>query len=579
VPPHPRLGIDLGTTNSLVALFDGDAPRLIRNAHGSVLTPSVVGLLPSGEVVVGEPARHLALTAPERVVATFKRWMGSERKVELADQTFSAPELSSLVLASLKRDAEVHLGCAVERAVVTVPAYFNQLQRAATVRAAQLAGLQVERIVNEPTAAALTYGFHRREQNRRLVVFDLGGGTFDVTVMEIFDGALEIKSTAGESRLGGEDFNELLVREALARIERNLELAEMREPLLVARLRSEAEAAKRALTACGVALLRLPDSRGRVDDAAQVLKIEAARFAELAQPLLERIRRPALRALADARLGPTQIDEVILVGGATRMPLVQQLAAELFERVPRHEVHPDEAVALGAAIQAALVADDRAVEDLVMTDVCPQTLGVEVTKEFGTQRIGGYFLPVLHRNTTIPVSREESVYTLDDGQRELSVRVYQGESRNVKNNVLLGELKVSDLPPAPRGLHVVLRYTYDLNGLLEVEAIVPSTGRRCQLLIVPTATTMSEDELRAATEKLARLKLYPREKLENQRLLAFATAALRELDPERRQALERVLDFYEQNYLGNDAEAFAAARTLLIAALREVGAPYDEGAP
>lgn len=576
---HPRLGIDLGTTHSLVALFEGDAPRLIRNAHGSVLTPSVVGWLPSGEVVVGEPAQQLALTSPERVVAAFKRWMGTDRTVELAGRTFSAPELSSLVLTSLKRDAQEHLGCEVERAVITVPAYFNQLQRAATVRAGELAGLRVERIVNEPTAAALTYGFHQRERNQRLVVFDLGGGTFDVTVMEIFEGVLEIKSTAGESRLGGEDFSEVLVREALGRMGRNFELAELREPLLVARLRSEAEAAKRTISGGAAGRMRLPDNQGRVDETAQVLEIDATRFAALAQPLLERVRRPVLRALADARLAPAQVDEVILVGGATRMPIVQQLAAELFGRMPRHEVHPDEAVALGAAIQAALVADDHAVEDLVMTDVCPHTLGVEIVKEFGSRQVEGYFLPVLHRNTTIPVSREESLATVVDSQRELVVRVFQGEARHVRDNLLLGELVVRDLPPHPRGLEVVLRFTYDLNGLLEVEAIVPSTGKRCSTVLRQAANTMSEEELRVAAAKLQALKLYPREKLENQRLLAFATAALRELGPERRAQLEHALDEYERWYRENGGPAFDDARALLIAVLERVGVPYREESP
>jgi molecular chaperone HscC len=573
---HPSLGIDLGTTNSLISVFEDGAPRLIRNAHGHTLTPSVVGVLPGGEVVVGEAARELALTAPERVVAAFKRWMGVEREIELAGRTFTPPELSSLLLASLKRDAESELGREVRRAVVTVPAYFNQLQRAATARAAGLAGLTVERMVNEPTAAALTYGFHHRDRDRRLVVFDLGGGTFDVTVMEIFEGSLEILGTAGESRLGGEDFTEALVAEALSKLGHNLELAELRMPRLVARLRSEAERAKRAIGEHERGQIRLPDSEGRVDSSSAVLEIGAARFEELVQPLLERLRRPTLRAIRDARLAPERIDEVILVGGATRMPAVRRLATDLFSRPPRHEVHPDEAVALGAAIQAALVADDAAVDDLVMTDVCPHTLGVEVVKEFGSRNVEGYFLPVIHRNTTIPVSREESVSTIYDGQTRIDVRVFQGESRRVSENLLLGTLEVSELPPGPRGTEVVLRFTYDLSGLLEVEALVPATGKRCATVLRQGAADLSDEELRAAVAKMQALKVYPREKLENQRLAAFANAALMELDADRRQRVERALDAYEHWLLQNDAAQFDAARQVLVESLREAGVPYPE---
>ena len=573
---QPHLGIDLGTTNSLVAVFEHGAPRLIRNAHRTVLTPSVVGLLESGEVLVGEPARHLALTAPDRVCAAFKRWMGTDRSVQLAGRSFSAIELSSLVLASLKRDAEADLGRTVTKAVVTVPAYFNQLQRAATVRAGELAGLAVERIINEPTAAALTYGFHRRERNQRLVVFDLGGGTFDVTVLEIFEGVLEIKGAAGESRLGGEDFTEALVSDALTRTGRTLELAELREPLLVARLRAEAELAKRALSEARTSTVRIPDAQGRVGPDSPTLEFDAARFEALAQPLLERLRRPSLRALSDARLAPTQIDEVILVGGATRMPIVQALAAQLFSRAPRHEVHPDEAVALGAAIQAALVADDQAVSDMVMTDVCPHTLGVEITKEFGSRHVEGYFMPVIHRNTTIPVSREESVFTLYDGQTTVSVNVFQGESRLVSENLALGKLSVDGLPPLPRGVEIILRFTYDLNGLLEVEAIVPKTGRRYATVIKQSGAQPTSEQLHAALAKMQALKLYPREKLENQRLLAFATAALRELDAERRAELERTLDVYEHWLNQNDADTFRSVRSALIEVLESFGLTYRE---
>ncbi|MEZ6013745.1 MAG: Hsp70 family protein [Planctomycetota bacterium] len=571
---QPPIGIDLGTTHSLVAVFTPTGPRLVRNAHGATLTPSIVGVLEGGEVVVGEAARQLALTEPERVVATFKRWMGTDRVVELAGQRFSAPALSSLVLRALKRDAEADLGVEIHNVVVTVPAYFNQHQRAATKRAGELAGLVVDRIVNEPTAAALSYGFDRRSDDKRLVVFDLGGGTFDVTVMEIFEGTLEILGTAGESRLGGEDFTEALMGEALGRLGRHLEVAELREPRLVARIRAEAERAKRQLGEGDVGRLRVPDSEGVLGPEHAVLEVSGARFEELVEPLLERLRRPTLRALRDAKLSVGAIDEVLLVGGATRMPVVRRLADDLFGQKPRAGVHPDEAVALGAAIQAALVADDAAVEDLVMTDVCPHTLGVEIVKEFGSRQVDGYFLPVIHRNTTIPVSREESVFTVNPGQTRIQVRVYQGESRRVEENALLGELDVKGLPGGDRGLEVILRFTYDPSGLLEVEAIVPSTGLRQAILLQQAATGLNEGDLRETHQKMQALKFYPREDLEHQRLLRFGNAALKEVSPALRGDVELALDRYEHWLMQNERQEFLAARAALLEALRAAGLGY-----
>jgi len=574
MPSTLRIGIDLGTTNSLVAVFESDGPRLIPNAHGAFLTPSVVGMLESGEIVVGEGARELALTAPERVVSSFKGWMGTDRAIEFAGKTYSATELSSIVLGALIRDVEAELGEAPTDVVITVPAYFNQHQRAATMQAAELAGLNVERIVNEPTAAALTYGFHRRDEDCRLVVFDLGGGTFDVTVMEIFDGTLEILGTAGESHLGGENFTEALVGHALRATGRSLEMAEMKEPLLVARLRSEAERAKRSIGTDEVGRIRMADSDGIVPPDPMIIEVGAAEFEELVAPLLARLRRPTLRALRDSSLTPGQIDQVLLVGGATRMPVIRRLATEIFARSPRADVHPDEAVALGASIQSALVADDAAVDDIVLTDVCPHTLGVEIVKELGSRTVDGYFMPVVHRNTTIPVSREKSVYTVHDGQTRLGLQIFQGESRRIDDNLLLGELTITGLPPGPSGVEVILRFTYDLNGLLEVEAIVPSTGKRHTVVIKLAVSTLSDAEIEKAVERMQALKFYPRENQGNQRLLAFASAALKEVDPRRRDDLEGAVDRYEAWFQDNDLEQFDAARQALIMTLSAVGLPY-----
>lgn len=580
---RPLVGIDLGTTNSLVAVFTEGEPRLVPNAHGDVMTPSAVGVLPSGEVVVGHTAVELALTHPDRVARFFKRHMGQDREIEVAGRTFSPQELSSLVLGALAKDAEAHLGEPPGPVVITVPAYFNQLQRAATRLAAELAGLEVARIVNEPTAAALTYGFHEREADQKLVVFDLGGGTFDVTVMEIFEGTLEILSTAGESMLGGEDFTERLLAHVLRGLDRNLEHAELSAPLMVSRLRSEVEAAKRTLSSADAAEIRIPSDDGEIPPDGQRVRISAAEFAEALKPLLERLERPTRRALRDAELLPKAVDEVILVGGATRTAAVGSLVRDLFGRSPSvtesggAPVHPDHAVALGAAVQAALVADDAAVDDLVMTDVCPHTLGVAISKEMGSQRVDGYFLPVIHRGTTIPVSREERVATVENGQQEVTVRVFQGEARRTDENTLLGELAVQGLPVREAGLEIILRFTYDLNGLLEVEAIVPEGDLRVSTVLRQASAHMGEAEVRAAVAKMQALKVYPREKLENRRLLAFGSAALQELVPGARRELEEALDVYERWLADNDAERFEEARQHLLMTLSRLDIPYAEG--
>ncbi len=571
----PLIGIDLGTTNSLVAVFDKGKPRLIPNAQGQLLTPSVVGSTESGAVLVGSAAKKLALSQPGRTAACFKRWMGEEREYRLGGQSYQPAELSSMVLRALAADAAADLGVDVERVVITVPAYFNQNQREATRLAGELAGLKVERIVNEPTAAALIYGFHKREADLKLLVLDLGGGTFDVTVMEIFEGTLEILSTAGESHLGGEDFTNALVSRALRELGKNLEVAELQDPLLVARLTEEAESAKRAIGATETGSIRLPNDDGTLTDKSAQLSIGAAEFEELVSPLMERLRAPTLRALRDANLTPNKVDEVLLIGGATRMPLVRRLAHEIFAKPPLNDVHPDQAVALGAAVQAALVADDQAVDDLVMTDVCPHTLGVAITKEFGNRLVEGYFMPVIHRNTTIPVSCEEIVATLYDGQQQLTLNIYQGEGRRVEENLLLGNLEVTGIPAGKKGQAVCVRFTYDLNGLLEVEAYIPATGRKQQVAIRHGDKKMSRRDVKSALKRMQNLKFYPREDLGNQHLIAFGAACLKEIDPYRRQQLEQALDLFEAALHGNDRQQFQASKDALLTTLSALGLPYS----
>jgi molecular chaperone HscC len=567
------IGIDLGTTNSLCSVFRDGHPVLIPNALGSFLTPSIVGVLEDGQWVVGEPAKELQVTGPDQTGACFKRWMGTDRQVQVGERTLTPIELSSLVLKSLREDAEAFLNHRVDSAVITVPAYFNDHQRQATQRAGELAGLRVRRIINEPTAAALTYGFHDRSAEKHLLVVDLGGGTFDVTLMEIFDGTLEIIATAGESMLGGEDFTDRIVAYALQTEGLALETAEMRFPLRVARLRQECERAKRALASEAGAQIRLPDDQGTFD-AARSVTIDQTTFAGLVAPLMERLKLPLTRALRDGNRGPREIDEIILVGGATRMVVLQSYIQTTFAKPGVLKFNPDEVVAVGAAVQAALIQNQAAVSELVMTDVCPFTLGVEIVKEFGGRLESGYFQPLIHRNTTIPVSREELFATVAANQREVLVKIYQGESRKVADNLCLGELRIVDIPPGPAGQEILVRFTYDLNGLLEVEAVVPGSGRKFNTVLTQHAVALSKVEMEQAVRNLGQLKFYPRDELPNQRLLRYAERRVGEISPFQREQLEDAIDQFQDAMVAGDREGFESARRDLLLTLEQLGIPY-----
>lgn len=572
----PILGIDLGTTNSLCAVFNDGRPVLIPNPHGGVLTPSIVGILDDGRVLVGPAAAELRVTRPDRCAWCFKRIMGTDRKVELAGKKYSAPELSSLVLRSLKQDAEAHCGVPVSDAVITVPAYFNDNQRKATKLAGELAGLTVRRIINEPTAAALTYGFHDRQADKKLIVIDLGGGTFDVTVMEIFEGTLEIVSTAGESFLGGEDFTDRLVAHLLMRDGLHLETAELQQPARVARLRQECEQAKRTLFDSKEAAIRLPGAGGDLDHGRPAVTITRREFTDLVADLVKRMAGAIGKALRDADASPEEIDDVILVGGATRMGVVRAFVRKYFGADPICTYNPDEVVALGAAVQAALIADDRAVEDMVMTDVCPFTLGVEVAKEFGRRIMDGYYQPVIHRNSTVPISREEVFSTLHENQREVTIGIYQGEARKVKENVLLGQLSVVGIPPGPKGTPIHVRFTYDINGILEVEAFVPDSGKKFRTILTQHAKGLSDAEIEEAVRSLQTLKFYPRDDVHNRRLVLFCERMIGEVNPMFRPDLEQALDAFEQAMESGDREYFAHARTGLLMTLSRLGLEYAD---
>jgi len=515
------VGIDLGTTNSLCAVFQDGKPQLIPNAHGGFLTPSVVAILQDGSVLIGDAAKEMRVTQPDRCASRFKRLMGSEEKIEIAGKQFTAPQLSSLVLRSLKTDAEHFLRETVDEAVITVPAYFNDNQRRATKLAGEMAGFQVRRIVNEPTAAALTYGFHDR--NARL------------------------------------------------------ESSEMRHPLLVSRLRQACEQAKIRLASNAVVDIRIPTEDGLLDSSQAPFHLRSTAFLEMMEPLLERLLGPIQRALRDSERSIDDIDEVIFVGGATRMPCLSDFLSHRLSVRPRADFNPDEVVALGAAVQAALISEDRAVDDMVMTDVCPHTLGVEIMKELGGQRVEGYFSPVIHRNTTIPVSKEGMFSTVEPNQYSLELRVFQGEGRKVKDNLLLGTLQVTGIPPGPAGSPIAVRFTYDANGILEVEAIVPSSGKRFSTVLAPASTGLTKKEIDKAVREMQQFKFYPRDEIENQRLLLFCERIVGEVSPFQRQELEAAIDMWEQALSSGDREFFESTKSGLLVMLSSLGFPFMGG--
>ncbi|WP_100633004.1 molecular chaperone HscC [Pseudomonas qingdaonensis] len=506
------VGIDLGTTHSLVAVWRDGATELVANALGHTLTPSVVGLDDQGRVLVGQAARERLHTHPHLTTALFKRYMGSNQQVTLGGRAYRPEELSALVLKSLKEDVERAYGEPVTEAVISVPAYFSDAQRKATRVAGELAGLRVDKLINEPTAAALAYGLHQRDKETSFLVFDLGGGTFDVSILELFEGVMEVRASAGDNYLGGEDFDQLLL-EHFVQAQQGNDFPGA--TTLLQPLRREAERVRRQL--------------GQAQQADFVVRVEGREWrhvytqdalADLFAPLLARLRTPIERALRDARIRASDLDEVLLVGGTTRMPLVRKLAAGLFGRFPSISLNPDEVVAHGAAVQAALKARDAALEEVVLTDVCSYTLGMETVRQVGDRHESGHYLPIIERNSVVPVSRVQTVYTVGDQQEQVLVKVFQGESRLVRDNVLLGVLEI----PVPRRkageVALDVRFTYDINGILEAQVSIPLTGEQHALVIENNPGVLSPEEVRERLAALAELKTHPRDQQPNTLLLA-----------------------------------------------------------
>jgi molecular chaperone HscC len=550
------IGIDLGTTNSLVASFTDQGPALIPNAVGTFLTPSAVAIDDNGEVLIGQAAKDRLVSNPETSTARFKRYMGTDHIVSLGRRSFRPEELSALVLRSLKKDAETYLQQPVGDAVISVPAYFNDVQRKATIAAAQLAGLKVNRLINEPTAAALSYGLHQKDKESTFLIVDLGGGTFDVSILEMFSGVMEVRASAGDAFLGGEDFTDTLVELLRADLER-----EKLPKGDLSRLRALADAAKHKLSTSTQAEIRYV-----LDGEQKNLSISAARFEEATVNLVQRMRGPLQRAMRDANLGSNQIDRIILVGGATRMPVIRSAITRLFKRFPEHDLDPDHVVALGAAIQAGLAARHRALDEIVMTDVSPFTLGIETSHLIGPngQNQYGYFTPIIERNTVIPASRVERFYASVPGQRKVEVNVFQGEAPLVKDNVKIGTLNV----PIPVNLktneEIDVRFTYDTSGVLEVIATVVTNGDEHRVVIEGNPGTLSQDEIHQRLTALEKIKIHPREDAANSAVLARITKAYENALGPQRMMLSAWLGQFEAMLAKQNPKEIAALRSQIV---------------
>jgi molecular chaperone DnaK len=479
------VGIDLGTTNSVVAALEGSEPQVIGNAEGHRTTPSVVAFSKGGEVLVGDQAKRQAITNPERTVRSVKRHMGSDWSVDIDGKAYTSQEISARILQKLKRDAEAFLGEPVTEAVITVPAYFGDSQRQATKEAGQIAGLEVLRIVNEPTAASLAYGLDKTEDHL-ILVFDLGGGTFDVSVLEIGEGVFEVKSTSGDTNLGGDDWDERIITWLVDQFKGANGVDLSKDAMALTRLKEAAEKAKIELSSVAETEINLPFITATNEGPIHLLeKLTRAEFQQMTEDLVERTRKPFQQAIKDAGLTADKIDHVILVGGSTRMPAVYALVEELAGKEPHKGVNPDEVVALGAAIQAGVLKGD--VKGILLLDVTPLTLGVETE--------GGVFTKMIERNTTIPTRRSEIFTTAADSQPEVEIHVLQGERAMATDNKSLGRFKLPGIPPAPRGVpQIEVTFDIDANGIVSVSAKDLGTGQTQQVTITG-GTALAQDDI------------------------------------------------------------------------------------
>ncbi len=567
------VGIDLGTTNSVVSVLEGGDPVVIPNAEGSRTTPSVVAFSSDGEVLVGEVAKRQAITNPDRTIRSVKRHMGTTKKFKIDDRNYAAQEISARVLMKLKRDAEEYLGDTVTQAVVTVPAYFDDAQRTATNEAGKVAGLEVLRIINEPTAAALAYGLDKESSDQTILVFDLGGGTFDVSVLELGDGVFEVKSTSGDTKLGGDDWDEAVIGWLVASFKGDHGVDLSSDAMAMQRLKEAAEKAKIELSQTPSSQINLPFVTATDKGPLHLdYTLSRAKFQELTADLLDRCRGPFERAISDAGISKGDIHHVVLVGGSTRMPAVADLVQEMTGREPNKTVNPDEVVAIGAAIQAGVLKGE--VKDVLLLDVTPLSLGIE-TK-------GGVMTTLIERNTTIPTRKSEIFTTAEDGQPSVEIHVLQGERQMAAYNKTLGKFQLVDLPPAPRGMpQIEVTFDIDANGIVHVSAQDKATGKEQSMTITGQSSLNSDviDQMVTDAEAHAEEDRQRREEAEVRNTadtLVYQTEKVLkdhadEVSDDEKETINSKLADLRTALDGDDIEAVKSATEALMTASQEFG--------